>query len=553
MKLKIFLMTVLFCLQCLITAAANIPLMPVKDLRPGMRGVCKTVIQGDTIEKFGVEIVGVSGKETSGYSILAKFDGALIEKTGGVAQGMSGSPVYIDGRLVGAIAFGKAFNDPHYCFLTPIGSMLKMLDTPQGRPLDWIPKSTALCAGGFSEQGVACLREDLKLQGLDVTLGVNSGMESTKPLEPGSSVGASLMTGDLTLGALGTVTWTDDAGHILAFGHSFMNRGDSNFFMNKVWVLGVIPNASSSYKVGNIGSAIGTIAQDRSSGIAGLIGNLPKSIPLTVHVSDASRGVNNTARMRVVEDEKLMPSIVNAATISSVNRTADRVLNGTAKLHFKVTGVDKDKKYLELDRENMYYGSENLEKGMLQELVESLKVLMNNKFEKLDIYGIDVAAEVSDTVQVAEIVKVSTKDRNVKAGSKVPLSVILRPYRGKEFTKVVQYEIPKKAEGKVILNIHGGSSVSWIMNLLRKQKEEGTPESKKEQKQKTLKDFVNEVNTADKNNDLIVDITSGVQGLAKNKNDESLSAMLKGSPYKKTIPCDYIVDGEVELVLNVEK
>lgn len=553
MKLRIFLVTALLCLQTALAAAANIPLLPVKDLQAGMKGIGKTVISGDTIEEFDVEIIGVSGKESSGYSILVRLSGPLIEKTGGVAQGMSGSPVYIDGRMVGAVAYGKAFNDPHYCFLTPIGSMLKMLDTPQGQQVDWLPKGTALAAGGFTELGVACLKEELKTQGLEVTLGASGGRESTKPLEPGSSVGAALMTGDLTLGALGTVTWTDAEGRVLAFGHPFMSRGESSFFMNRVWVLGVIPNMSSSYKVGNIGSSIGRFEQDRSSGIAGRLGSGPNSVPLVINVSDTSRGINHSSSMRLIDDEKLLPAIVNAATISCVNRTADRALSGTVKLHFKATLADKEKKYLELDRENMYYGTENLEKVLVQELGESLKVLMNNKFEKLNVYGIKVDAEITEAVQVAEVVKLSAKERKVKAGEKLALSVTLKPFRGKEFTKEIEYTVPKTASGKLVLNVRGGSSVAWVMNLLRKQGNENNAEAPKEQKQKSIKDFINEVNTADKNNSLIIDIASGVKGAAQPAGEAGLAELLKGSPYKKVIPLDFIVDGEKELVLTVEK
>lgn len=119
--MRVFLLALLFCCQLLTVAAANVPLMPVRDLRAGMQGIGKTVISGDTIETFNVEILGVNGSEAMGYSIFVRLYGDLIEKTGGVAQGMSGSPVYVDGRLVGAVAFGKTFNDPHYCFLTPIG------------------------------------------------------------------------------------------------------------------------------------------------------------------------------------------------------------------------------------------------------------------------------------------------------------------------------------------------------------------------------------------------------------------------------------------------
>ena len=125
MKLKGFILGLLLCCYTCV-AFANVPLMPVKDLQPGMQGIGKTVIKGDTIEEFNVEVLGVTGSEAAGYSILVRLYGDLIEKTGGVAQGMSGSPVYIDGRLVGAVAFGRAFNDPHFCFLTPIHNMLKL-------------------------------------------------------------------------------------------------------------------------------------------------------------------------------------------------------------------------------------------------------------------------------------------------------------------------------------------------------------------------------------------------------------------------------------------
>ncbi len=179
---------------------------------------------------------------------------------------------------------------------------------------------------------------------------------------------------------------------------------------------------------------------------------------------------------------------------------------------------------------------------------------MNNKFEKLDVYGINDDVEITDAVQVAEIVKVSTNAKNIHPGDVVPLNVVMKPFRGEEFTRKVDFTVPKKHNGgKLVLNIHGGSSVSWIVNLLRKQKDEGAPESKKEEKKKTLEDFVKDFNSADKNNSLIIDITAGMKGLNGTKNDASLSSMLKGSPYKKTVPFDFIIDGEVELVLSVDK
>lgn len=554
--MRIFLLALLLCCQLAVAAASNVPLMPIRDVRAGMQGIGKTVISGDTIEEFNVEILGVSGSQAAGYSIFARLYGDLIDKTGGVAQGMSGSPVYVDGRLVGAVAFGKTFNDPHYCFLTPIGKMLPLLDEPEELPADWLPKGTALMAGGFTEYGLEYLKEKLAPLGLDAVGVGGAGKSSDKPLQPGGSVGVALMQGDLSLGALGTVTWTDDNGNVLAFGHSFMQRGNSNFFMNKAWVLGVIPNLQSGYKVGNIGEAVGSITQDRSSGIGGNIGKLPKSVPLFVTANDSSRAAANSVRVRLVEDEKLLPAIVDAAVVSTLNKTVDRSGGGTAKLHFNITGVDSKKKLLTIDRENMYYSGDALLKNINAELNEALTILMQNKFEPVELYGINVEAELSDAVQVAEVTGVRALKSTVKAGEKVAIEVKMKPYRGEEFTKTVYFTVPKDHPGgKLALNVRGGSSMAWVLDLLRKQQAEGVPAAKKKETRRKLSDFIKSVNTADKNNELIIDVATGQLG--KNtqavESDAGLAGMLQGSPFKQRYPFDFIIDGESEIVLNVEK
>ncbi len=554
--MRIFLVAVLLCCQMLVAAAANVPLMPVRDLRVGMQGTGKTVISGDTIEDFNVEILGVTGNEATGYNIFVRLYGDLIEKTGGVAQGMSGSPVYVDGRLVGAVAFGKTFNDPHYCFLTPIGKMLPLLDEPHDIPADWIPKGTALMAGGFTEYGLEYLQQKLAPFGLTAVGAGGVGASSEKPLEPGSSVGVALMQGDMNLGALGTVTWTDDSGKLLAFGHAFMQRGSSNFFMNKVWVLGVVPNLQSSYKVGNLGEPIGSFTQDRASGIGGAIGKQPGSIPMFVTVNDSSRGQANSMRVRLVEDEQLVPSIVDAAVINTVSKTVDRNGGGTAKLHFTITGVDSKKEMLTIDRENMYYSNDSLLKNLDAELTEAITILMQNKFEPVQIYGINVEAEVSDAVQVAEIFSVHASKTKVRPGEKVAIDVTMKPYRGEEFTKTVQFKVPKDHPGgKLALNVRGGSSMAWVLDLLRKQQSEGVPAAKKKETRRKLSDYIKSVNTADKNNELIIDVATGM--LKPNPeaaaNDAGLAGMLQGSPFKQKYPFDFIIDGETELVLTVEK
>ena len=554
--MRIFILALCLCLQLAVAAAANIPLMPIRDLRPGMQGIGKTVIQGDTIEEFNVEILGVQGSEATGYSVFVRLYGDLIEKTGGVAQGMSGSPVYVDGRLVGAVAFGKVFNDPHYCFLTPIGRMLSLLDEPKALPADWLPQGTALQAGGFTEYGLSYLQEKLAPLGLEAVSAVGVGQGSGKALEPGSAVGASILQGDMTLGALGTVTWTDDKGNVLAFGHPFMQRGKSNIFMTKAWVLGVVPNMQSSYKVGNMGEPIGTFTQDRSSGIGGSQGKLPTTIPLFITVNDTGRSQGASMRLEVVEDERLAPAIVEAAVVNALSKACDRNGGGTARLRFTITGVDSKKQNLSIQRENMFYSSDAILKNVNAELSEAMTILMQNKFEAVQLYGINVEAQLSEQVQVAEIQRVQAAAEKVQAGEKLAIDVTMKPYRGQEFTRTVYFTVPKDHPGgKLALQVRGGSSMAWIMELLRKQQQEGVPAAKKQEQRRTLADYVKSVNKADKNNEIIVDIATGQQQMNANPNaqipDAGLAGMLAGSPFKQKYPFDFIVDGEGEVSVEV--
>ncbi len=309
----------------------------------------------------------------------------------------------------------------------------------------------------------------------------------------------------------------------------------------------------SGYKVGNIGEAIGCFNQDRSSGIGGSEGVLPTTIPVFVTANDSNRGQSSSVRVQVAEDEKLLPTVIDAAVVNTLSKTVDRAGGGTARMHFTITGVDSNKKPLTIDRENMFYSNDALLKNVSGELSEALTILMQNKFEHVDIYGINVDAQISEDVQVAEIQSLRTKNKPVKSGEKVAIEVTLKPYRGEEFTKTVYFKVPKDHPGgQLALNVRGGSSMAWVMNLLRKQKDEGVPAQKKDTR-RTLSDFVKSVNDADRNNEIIVDVAATHFNPDEVQNDAGLAGMLQGSPFKQKTLCDFIVDGEAELSLKVEK
>ena len=556
---KVFLFCCLF-LSVAIQALARTPLMPVENLKAGMRGYAKTVISGDTIETFPVEVLGVTGSDSMGYQILIRAGGQVMERSGGIAQGMSGSPVYIDGRLAGAIAYGTAFTDPHYCLLTPIQDMLDILDKPEphrnaAAPL--LPKGTPLLAGGFTPAGLSALRDGLQPYGLTVAdTGVSGTYSSEKDLEPGSSVGAALIQGDLTLGALGTVTWTDERGRILAFGHPFMKRGDADFFLTKTWVLASLPNLQTAYKVGNIGAAAGTISQDRNAGIAGQIGRLPAYIPLYVSVSDATRSRNGSTRVKIVNDDELAPKLAASVLTSQAAKIADHGTGGSARILFDITALDSKGELLHISRENMFFDKAALMKQLPAELQETVQVLLQNKLEKVRITNIDVNVDASTESLIAEIKKVAVQEKEPKPGETIHLKVTLKPYRGQEFVRTVGYKLPKDASGEVRLNVRGGASMAWLQELLRKQKEKGESQAKKEEQKKDIKlsDYVREVNQADRNNDIIIEYAPDQKRQAPGREEEgeaSLASLLAGGRNKQSVAIDYIVDGEQKVTVKL--
>ena len=553
----------LFCLFLFIAtrAFARTPLMPVENLKAGMRGYAKTVISGDTIETFPVEVLGVTGSDSMGYQILIRASGEVMARSGGIAQGMSGSPVYIDGRLAGAIAYGTAFTDPHYCLLTPIQDMLDILDKPEphrnaaAAPL--LPKGTPLLAGGFTPAGISALQDGLQPYGLTVAdTGVSGTYSSDKDLEPGSSVGAALIQGDLTLGALGTVTWTDERGRILAFGHPFMKRGAADFFLTKTWVLASLPNLQTAYKVGNIGAAAGTISQDRNAGIAGQIGRLPAYIPLYVSVSDATRSRNGSARVKIVNDDHLAPTLAAAVLTSQAAKIADHGAGGSARILFDITARDSKGELLHISRENMFFDKAALMKQLPAELQETVQVLLQNKLETVRITNIDVNVDASTESLIAEIKKVAVQEKEPKPGDTIHLKVTLKPYRGQEFVRTVGYKLPKDAAGEVRLNVRGGASMAWIQELLRKQKEKGDSQTKKEEQKKDIRlsDYVREVNQADRNNDIIIEYAPDQKRKTARSDEEgeaSLASLLAGGRNKQAVAIDYIVDGEQKVTVKL--
>lgn len=536
------------------TAAASTPIVTVDELRPGMHGVAKTVIRGADIETFDVEILGVTGSQAEGHSILVKASGDLIERSGGIAQGMSGSPVYINGRLAGAVAYGKAFSDPNYCFLTPIEEMLKMLEDTDAQPSPFLQKSSPLMASGFTGEGMKYLVE--KLAPLELKpFAVPAGQREMEDvgLEPGSSVGVELVRGDIRLGAIGTVTMVDEEGRVLAFGHPFLQRGSTDYFMTNAWIFASIPNVESSYKVGALGRTVGTVTEDRAAGIAGIIGKQPKIIPVFISATDTDRGVNKSAEVQLVTDESLVPLLLDVVCLNTYSATTDRTGGGTARVSFRIAARGDKSGEIVVQRENMFFNAANLGKAINGELVYAGDILMNNKFEKVTIFDVNVNIEAGSACEVAEISKVRAGSAKVRAGEVLNIEVEFQPYRSEKFVRTFSFKVPKETKtGPLPLIVRGGGASAWLTTVLQKQQGEGAPV--KQAEKKSLADYLQEFKDYDRNNELVIDKMPGTAARQDDKTvpQEALTVrgLFKGSAAKQKYAVDFIIDGEAQI--NVE-
>lgn len=575
---RILFLTLGWLLAAVSLAAAAIPTIAVEELKPGMKGYGKTVIRGADIETFDVEVLGVTGTETGGYNILIKASGPLLKESGGIAQGMSGSPVYIDGRLAGAVAYGQAFSDPNYCFLTPINEMLRLFDETDPRLSVFLPKSTPLMVSGFTADGVAHLNEELSPFGLTsyAVPGGTDELESVQ-LEPGSSVGVSLVRGDMVIGAIGTVTWTDDEGRILAFGHPFLQHGDSNYFMTNAWIFASIPNIQSAFKVGTLGKTLGRISQDRLSGIAGKEGENAPIIPMYVSVTDKDRGLHKSSNVQLITDEDLVPTLVDGVTYNTVSMAKDRKGGGTSRIRFTITAEGEKEGPIRLRRENMFYSATDIGKLTDSELNVATDMLMNNRFDKVTIQDINVDVETTSGCEVAEMLGATAPATAVQGGI-LPITLTFKPYRSEEITRTLNFKVPdKQPAGPMNLIVRSGNATAWITKALSRKNSrngaqdggDGNSEDETamfQSSQRQFRDFLTEFNDMDANNEVIVDLmpTYGDERPSRraaarsaagsgNAMGSALTGLLKGSKYKQKFPLDFIITGESNITVDVQK
>lgn len=581
-KIKRLALSICLALGSILPAGAE-EFLPLSDVREGMHGYAKTVVHGTKIDTFDVDVLGIMKNKGSagGDLVLVKVSGPLIDETGGIAQGMSGSPVYIDGRLLGAIAYGFPQSDGRIGMVTPISDMLRLwtIDSGEekkesGTDRDLIPLATPLMASGYTPSGMEFLTDKMKDFNMVPYSAASAGVDETpRPLEAGGAVSATLVTGDLKLGAVGTVTYVDKD-HMVAFGHPFLDKGSSAYFMHNSYIFTVVPSRNIPFKLGSVGAEIGMVNEDRGSGISGLSGKVPESVRLHSSVLDEDTGRTQSLNVRMVQNERMLPMLSVTSVYNNMSNTLDRNGEGTVSLSY--TLFPEDLKKRSFTRSNMYWSSKDISERSVDEMYNVIRILEQNRFEPYKLRDISVDMKVTKDRKTAQLLDASASPTVVSPGDTIYVRARLAPYRGEVFYKDLAFTVPKDQPlGTMILEVRGGGVVP-LPYLIQQQKYNLTDEIL--ERIRTYKDFndlFDKLEKEDKNNQVVVEILdpnvsmisrdegNGTKAEIQDKRPSQNPDYLKGkkgdgkegekeedSP-KSSVDTDYVVYGDGQFTFQV--
>ncbi|MCU1270861.1 MAG: hypothetical protein JWN74_2155 [Acidobacteriaceae bacterium] len=463
--------------------AKPVQTIPVSQIHQGMRGVAYTVFQGTKPEPMEVEVLGIlkNANGPKGDVILVRLGGAKAEYTGVVA-GMSGSPVYFNGKLAGAVAFriGEFSKEP-IAGVTPISEMLEIsaLDsTPTSVPVQvrsvpsfaaktsgpglpstategfanyLKPIDTPLVFSGFTEDSVRKFAPQFASQGVVPVMGVGSAsdVKQPDPLEPGSAVSAVLVRGDMNIAATCTVTYID-AEHLLACGHPLLQFGMIDLPMTKAEVLATLPSPLNAFKIVNATETVGTFVQDRHTGILGEFGKKPEMIPvtLTIHGGTAPKvfhyEVLNNARLSPVA---ISTTVYNA--LHGVNEYGDETT-------YAMKGDISVEGFPVVKLQDMFSSADGMQPAAMLaagSVGERFGRIYDNPYSTPDIKGLQLDFEVTNERRWARLESARTDLSEARPGDEITVEILLRPYRGEAVIEHVPVRIPLSASKGSTLHI----------------------------------------------------------------------------------------------------
>jgi hypothetical protein len=488
----------------LTTRAAQSAFLPVSEIRPGMVGVGRTVFAGDQLEDFRAHIIGVLKNAVAPGRdlILAKLEGGPLATTG-VIQGMSGSPVYVDGRLIGAVSYALgSFPREPIAGITPIAEMITAVNseaprarsgefdltwpatpervlaalgrvvnrasTPLHSPFrasdivgspslaDWAPRlrpiGAAMVAAGLTPDVEAQLRQVMSFTSVSPQSAPNG---AATPVRPGDPIGMSFMRGDMEMGATGTITYIDGP-RVYAFGHPFLNQGPTSMPMTRARVLTVLPSLDSSMKIAAMGPVMGRMTQDRATAVGGILGAGPEELAVTVTL-ESSRADTRRLQFQVLHDQSLTPLFAYVAILNSLG-TYERqagVTAITAKGSVTYDGLGT------LTIDDAFTGEQAITQAAATALTP-LGVMATNTFRAALPRSLDLTLRVSEVEDYATIERIWLDTTRPTLGGTHTVHVLLRQFRGGTEVVSLPVTMPTQASGPITLLVTDGPSLTAL-------------------------------------------------------------------------------------------
>ncbi len=466
---------------------------PLARVRPGMVGYGVTVFSGNTPQRFQVRILGVVRNMGPRQAVIwAKLSGGPLAQTG-VIEGMSGSPVYLDGKLAGAVALGYPFARQAIAGITPIGQMLSQarrqapapgvdarrlyaLLSPEAAapPADAfaaprLPQATtALMLSGFSASDLQYFMPQFRALHLMPMLGGSSGGSAAPPvppaqahLQPGEMISVQLMRGDLGVSADCTVTYVH-AGQVFACGHRFLSAGATDFPFSRAHVIAVMPGYMSSFKIDVPGAQLGIIHQDRSQGIYGRLGGQAPMVPVSILVHSPDGEVQRY-RFEVVDHPFLTPLLANMGVLATLSATQRALGPSTLSVHGTIRLAGSPPVRID----NLYSGEMNIPGQASLAVAAPLAELYASQLSGLRVQGISLDVRSSDRQRTAQLVQVWSNRLQVQPGSQLQLTAVLRASGGEQLRLPIHLRLPYSvAPGPLHIVVGGGSGIAALGGLL---------------------------------------------------------------------------------------
>lgn len=532
--------------------------LPVADVRAGMTGEGLTVVRGSTPETFAVEVLGVltdgigAGRDMIIIEASDVAGGHVIDQGGGIWSGMSGSPVYVNGKLLGAVAYGFSASPSPIGGVTPAADMFDLLDLDDAAarraPKAHDPARVSMTAAErraiaaradaavpttalqrlpvpFSLSGLSSRRVG-RLQAMADAAGwrvkAYAGGRAAAPAadvslarpQAGGNFAAALSYGDVTAAAIGTTTAVCGT-KALAFGHPFQYLGPVTNGANDGDALAIIRDETfGSFKLANVTAPFGTVDQDRLAGIRADVTAVPTATPVATTITNFDTGRKRVGTTEVVDDA-FLPSAAFFGILGNYDAVFDEVGDGRASSEWTITGTRAGGEKFTLARENRWADLVDVAAPPAEEAALALDALLNNEYEPVRITGVDYKSAVSSTFDQWRIVSMSVSVNlgpfqtprvlRVKPGQMLRVKVTVRPYRSLQTeTSIVNVRVPSNARGKTgVLTVTGG------VDLAADPPDDGcllTPEACEEQTEPTFDTLLRSLTSSPRNDEIVADL-----------------------------------------------